>query len=159
MKTSVVSVVSIPCPDCGGRLNTDAVLKTFGASVFCEYCEKTVVVSLPETILNALVIIRQAEIEAATAITIASMLPTGEAQNSTPPPAYMGSDNRSKLRKFLVEHYTLEHLGVLYMHLEVDFENYGPGLAAKARGLIGYMQRRSRMFDLLWAVQNPGEWL
>ena len=65
------------------------------------------------------------------------------------------------LRKFIVKHFDWEELRTLCQDLEVDFDSlHGEGKAGKARELVAYMQRHTRLNVLATALQKlrPGAW-
>ncbi len=62
------------------------------------------------------------------------------------------------LHQALLDHYDLEELRTLCFYLQVDYDILpGEGKAAKARELIGYMQRNDRLDDLVVAVIEQHE--
>jgi hypothetical protein len=61
----------------------------------------------------------------------------------------MCASNATAFRKFITEHFNWEELRTLCQDLGVDFDSLpGEGKEAKARELVAYMDRHSRLDDL-----------
>ncbi len=87
---------------------------------------------------------------------------TGEPQSTSAP-----SPEPADLRRMLVERFNLEELRTLCQDLQIDYDSLpGEGKEAKARELVAYCERHTRIPDLVAAINRakpeppaPGEGL
>ena len=61
----------------------------------------------------------------------------------------MTQPDTTQLHQFLVDHFSLDELETLCLHLKIKYDNLGgKGLEGKARELVLYTERHGRLVDL-----------